>query len=82
VGLHTNNFFVNMEVSSLRIFHVVEASGSGTSRHVLDLTKDLVRCGHETIIFVSTTHLKFQSQVTCMSKNIKANTVNLRNYFG
>ena len=40
-------------MSSLRILHVVEASGSGTGRHVLDLTKGLVRCGHETTIIYS-----------------------------
>ena len=42
-----------MEVSSLRILHVIEASGSGTGRHVLDLTKGLVECGHETTIIYS-----------------------------
>ena len=41
------------KLSSLQILHVVEASGSGTGRHVLDLTKGLIRCGHKIKIIYS-----------------------------
>lgn len=63
----------------MRILHVVEASGAGVGRHVLDLSEGLLALGHDVHLAYSPRRAGrfFRSRLSCLDE-LRACTVNLR----